>query len=548
MRHIIVGTAGHIDHGKTALVGALTGIDTDRLEEEKRRGISIDLGFANLRMGPEGAPDLELGFVDVPGHERFIKNMLAGIGGIDLVLFVVAADESIKPQTREHFDICRLLGIRHGIVVLTKADLVDRDLVELVKLEVEEFVAGSFLEGAPVVAVSSRSGEGIDALKSELEKMARGIEPKNARHHFRMPVDRVFVIKGFGTVVTGTLLAGTVEKESEIEVYPLGRRARVRGVEVHNQQAPRAWAGQRTALNLAGVETDDLARGMVLAAAGKFRPTQRADCVVELLPSARPLKHRAPVHFHAGTAEVEAEAYLLEGRAQLEPGGRAFVQVRLREPVLVLPGDRFILRQFSPVVTIGGGVVLDNLAEKHRAGESVAPRLERLERGSSEEVLEVLLGQAPSGLGMVEIIARTGWLEGEVEAAAAALVKTGRVERLAEPGSWLVDRDHFRAALDRTVQALEGFHRENPLAPGIAKEFLRTSRFPGAPPALLEALLERLKRDRKVAVDGEMVRLASHRIVLKEDESQAREKIVAAFEQAGLAVPGVEEVLGKVAV
>ncbi len=544
MRHIIVGTAGHIDHGKTALVRALTGIDTDRLEEEKRRGISIDLGFANLQCGA----DLELGFVDVPGHERFVKNMLAGIGGIDLVLFVVAADESIKPQTREHFDICRLLGIRHGIVVLTKADLVDPELVELVKLEVGEFVAESFLQDAPVVPVSSRNGAGIEALKSELEKMARALDPKNARHHFRMPVDRVFVIKGFGTVVTGTLIAGTVEKESEIEVYPLGRRARVRGVEVHNQQVSRASAGQRTALNLAGVETGDLARGMVLAAAGKFRPTQRADCVVELLRSARPLKHRAPVHFHAGTAEVEAQAYLLDGYAQLEPGGRAFVQIRLREPVLVLPGDRFILRQFSPVVTIGGGVVLDNLAAKHRAGDPVAARLERLEHGSSEEVLEVLLGQAPSGLGMVEAIARTGWLEGEVEAAATPLVEAGRVERLAESGFWLVDRGHFRAALDRTVQTLESFHRENPLAPGIAKEFLRSSQFPDAPPALLETLLERLKRDRKVAVDQELVRLASHRIVLKEDETQAREKILAAFEQAGLAVPGLEEVLGKVAV
>ena len=544
MKHIIIGTAGHIDHGKTALVRALTGADTDRLEEEKRRGISIDIGFASLRLGP----DLELGFVDVPGHERFIKNMLAGIGGIDVVLFVVAADESIKPQTREHFDICRLLGISHGIVVLTKADLAGSELVDLVKLEVEEFVAGSFLEGAPVAPVSSRTGEGIAELKSELEKLAQTVRPKNARHHFRMPVDRVFVMRGFGTVVTGTLITGTVEREAEIEVYPLGRRARVRGVEVHNRQVASAWAGQRTALNLAAVETDQLARGMVLAAPGKFRPTQRADCVLDLLASARPLKHRAPVHFHAGTAEVQAEVYLLEGQSQLKPGARAFAQVRLREPVLVLPGDRFIVRQFSPVTTIGGGVVLDNLAEKHRSNDRVAARLEQLQTGAPETVLEVLLGQAEAGLGMTEIIARTGWLESEVQHAAAELVRAGRAERVAQSPLWLAHRDRFRAGLVRTLNALASFHRENPLAGGIAKEFLRTREFPDAPPALLDALLERLKRDRQVAVDGEMVRLAAHRIVLKEDETAAREKIIAAFEQAGLAVPGVEEVLGKVAV
>jgi selenocysteine-specific elongation factor len=541
MKHIIVGTAGHIDHGKTALVQALTGIDTDRLEEEKQRGISIDIGFANLRLGDQ----LELGFVDVPGHERFIKNMLAGIGGIDLVLFVVAADESIKPQTREHFDICRLLGIRHGIVVLTKADLVDPELVDLVKLEMEDFVRGSFLEGAPVVAVSSRTGQGIADLKAQLTNVAASIEPKNARHHFRMPVDRVFIMKGFGTVVTGTLITGAVEKETEVEVYPLGRRARIRGLEVHNQQVARAWAGQRTALNLAGVDTDQFGRGMVLAPPGKFRPTDRFDCSLQLLPTARPLKHRAPVHFHTGAAEVQAAVYLLGSTAPLRPGSRSFAQIRLRQPLLVLPGDRFILRQFSPVVTIGGGVVVDNLAAKHRAKEDVTERLSRLESGDTQQVLETLLDEAPHGLGLADLIARTGWLETEVESAARELEKSGRVERVGGSPLWLVHRDHYSAALDRTVQALQTFHQQNPLAPGLAKEVLRTQEFPEAPPALLESLLDRLKSLRKLAVDGEMVRLASHRIVLQEDESQAREKLVAAFEQAGLAVPSATEVLGK---
>jgi len=544
VRNIIVGTAGHIDHGKTALVKALTGTDTDRLAEEKQRGISIDIGFASLSLGE----DLQIGFVDVPGHERFIKNMLAGIGGIDLVLLVVAADESVKPQTREHFDICRLLGIGRGIVVLTKTDLVDRDLVELVKLEMEEFVAGSFLEGAPVVGVSSRTGEGLEELKEELSRAGREIEVKSARHHFRMPLDRAFIIKGFGTVVTGTLIAGTVEKEAEVEVYPLGRRARVRGVEVHNRPAARAWAGQRTALNLAGVETEQLGRGMVLAAAGKFRGTERLDCRLELLASAKPLKHRAPVHFHAGTAEIEAEVVLLGGRTQLEPGGRSFAQMRLREPALVLPGDRFILRQFSPVVTIAGGVVLDNLAQKHRRSEPVEAALERLSGGEPAAVLETLLGRVAAGMALAEIIARTGWLESEVDQAAGELERGGRAVRVTASPLWLAHRDHFFAALDRAAEAVGRFHRDNPLAPGVAKEFLRTQEFPDAPPALAEALLERLKRDGKIAVDGEIVRLASHRIVLKEDESRAREKIVAAFEQAGLAVPTVAEALSKIGV
>ena len=282
MKHIIVGTAGHIDHGKTALVKALTGIDADRLEEEKRRGITIDLGFAHLQL----TPALRLGFVDVPGHERFVKNMLAGVGGIDLVLFVIAADESIKPQTREHFDICRLLGIPRGIVALTKADLVDADILGLVRLEVEELVAGSFLEGAPMVPVSSVTGAGLDDLRKELARAAAARAGEERGGHFRLPIDRVFSVKGFGTVVTGTLISGSVEKEQEVEVYPAGRRLRVRGVEVHGSKAERAVAGQRTAVNLADIEPAELTRGDVLSEPGRFRAVQQLDCRLDLL--ARP--------------------------------------------------------------------------------------------------------------------------------------------------------------------------------------------------------------------------------------------------------------------
>src|SRR5436305_5507055 len=298
MKNIVVGTAGHIDHGKTALVKALTGIDADRLEEEKRRGITIDLGFAHLQL----TPALRLGFVDVPGHERFIKNMLAGVGGIDLVLFVIAADESIKPQTREHFDICRLLGIPRGVIALTKSDLVDDDLLGLVRLEAEELVAGSVLENAPIVPVSSTTGAGLDDLRASLALVAAAVPEKNAAGHFRLPVDRVFTIKGFGTVATGTLLSGVVAKDREVEVYPAGRRLRVRGVQVHGSRADRAVAGQRTAVNLADIEPADLARGDVLAEPGRFRPVRQVDCRLHLLVSAKPLTHRAPVPFHAGTA------------------------------------------------------------------------------------------------------------------------------------------------------------------------------------------------------------------------------------------------------
>src|SRR5215472_626396 len=323
MKNVIVGTAGHIDHGKTSLVKALTGIDADRLEEEKRRGITIDLGFAHLQL----TPGVQLGFVDVPGHERFVKNMLAGVGGIDLVLFVIAADESIKPQTREHFDICRLLGIRRGIVALTKSDLVDPELVDLVRLEMEEFTAGSFLEGAPIVAVSSTTGAGLADLRRELERMARAVAEKDAAGHFRLPIDRSFSVKGFGTVVTGTLVAGSVRKEQEVELYPVGRRLRVRGVQVYGRPAEQAKAGERTALNLADIDPAEITRGMALADPGRFHPVRQFDCRLHLLASAKPLKHRAPVHFHAGTAEIEAEVRMLGSTAALKPGGSAFARL-----------------------------------------------------------------------------------------------------------------------------------------------------------------------------------------------------------------------------
>src|SRR5215831_17507178 len=360
MKSIIIGTAGHIDHGKTALVKALTGIDADRLEEEKRRGITIDLGFAHLELDAPNGEKLRLGFIDVPGHERFVRNMLAGVGGMDLVLLIIAADESIKPQTREHFEICRLLSIPRGITVITKADLVDEETLNVVRLEIEDFVRGSFLDVArsPVVAVSALKGTGLDELKREIARLAAEVPSRDTEALFRLPIDRVFAMKGFGTVVTGTLIAGKIRKEDEVEVFPGLRRARVRGLQVHGAGAEQASAGQRTALNLAGVQLEDLARGMTLAVPGMLEPTQRIEVQISLLKDAKPLKNRARVHFHAFTSETIAEVTLHQG-SELKAGTTAFASLRTSDPLLLLPGDRAILRQFSPVVTIGGAVVLD---------------------------------------------------------------------------------------------------------------------------------------------------------------------------------------------
>ncbi|HEY9139603.1 MAG TPA: selenocysteine-specific translation elongation factor [Bryobacteraceae bacterium] len=535
MKHIIVGTAGHIDHGKTALVKALTGIDADRLAEEKRRGITIDLGFAHLQL----TADLRLGFVDVPGHERFVKNMLAGVGGIDLVMLVVAADESVKPQTREHFDICRLLEIPRGIVVLTKSDLVDEDLIELARLEVTELVAGSFLEGAPVVAVSSATGQGLDDLRRELARAAAAVPEKNSAGYFRLPIDRVFSVKGFGTVVTGTLISGAVEKEQETEVYPAGRLLRVRGLEVHGVPTNRAVAGQRTALNLADIEPAGLERGDVLSEPGRFHAVRYIECRLEMLPSARPLKHRAPVHFHAGTAEIEAEVRLF-GAATLRPGETAYARLILRQPALLLPGDRFIIRMFSPVVTIGGGVVVDIGERRYARGFDVARRLAVLAGQDPGARIALLVREAAFGMAMADLVARTGMAASAIAAAARAGVLT-----LPLASSWLVDQAWFQAARARMVETVREFHRKQPLLAGMPRPELRASLAKDLPPFLLDALLA---SSEEVVAEGEIVHLPGHAPVLREDEEHARQTIERAFERAGLAVPAVAEVLAQAGV
>jgi len=542
IKHVIVGTAGHIDHGKSALVEALTGTNPDRLEEEKRRGITIDLGFAFLDLD-----NARLGFVDVPGHERFVRNMLAGVGGTDLLLLVIAANESIKPQTREHFDICRLLGIPRGIIAITKSDLVDADMLGLVRLEIEEFVRASFLEGAPIVPVSAKTGDGLDALKRELLHAAQAVAARDATRHLRLPIDRAFAMKGFGTVVTGTLVAGTLKPEDEVELYPTRKRVRVRGLHSGGKAVERAVAGQRTAVNLAALGREEIQRGMVLAPPGVFQPSVRLDARVTLLASARPLKNRAKVHFHQGTAERIAEVVLLL-RDELPPGESALAQLRLSEPALLLPGDRFILRQFSPVVTIGGGTVLDARARRHRRNDpAVAAFPETLERGNHEETLAALAASSQRGMTLAEIISRTGWTEAEVRRAVKNLSAAKQLRVVGEQPLTIAFAKTLAELAVILKKAVEEFHRANPLLPGIPKQELR-GRAKNPRAEVFQAALDDLVRERILTMSGDLVQHAGREIALSSDESRAKELIEKEFEHAGLSVPSFAAVLEKLPV
>ncbi|HTZ97066.1 MAG TPA: selenocysteine-specific translation elongation factor [Terriglobales bacterium] len=538
MKSVIVGTAGHIDHGKTALVRALTGIDADRLEEEKRRGITIDIGFAHLELPTPDGDGLRIGFVDVPGHERFVRNMLAGVGGIDLVLLVIAADESIKPQTREHFDICKLLGVKHGIAVLTKSDVIDADMLDVVRLEVEDFVRGTFLDSsqAPIVPVSSLTGTGIEELKRELTKAAAKIAARDSAGLSRLPIDRVFSMKGFGTVVTGTLISGTVKKDDELELFPSGQRARVRGVQVHGEPAEQATAGQRTALNLSGPSMDQLARGMTLAPIGTFSSTSRIDVKLSLLATAKPLKDRARVHFHSYTSETIATVAFYD-RKQLAPGETALAQLRLTDPTLLLPGDRFIVRQFSPVITIGGGVVLENLSPAKTNKSARVDFLKVLADGSPPAVLEARIAASGiEGLSLSAAVARTGWRLEQVK----TIAKT--IATIIQAGGTFVGKSSIEQVRSGILSNLNDFHKRNPLVAGMSKEELR-GRLSQASADVFSRALEELAQSRKIELVGESARLAGHGVVMKDEEAESQKILESAFASAGLKVPALKDVL-----
>jgi selenocysteine-specific elongation factor len=540
-RQIVVGTAGHVDHGKSQLVRALTGIDPDRLKEEKERGITIDIGFANLLL-EDGT---RVGFVDVPGHERFVKNMLAGVGGIDLVLLVIAADESIKPQTREHFDICRLLRIGQGIIVLTKIDLVDPEIVDIVRLEARDFVAGSFLEAAPVVAVSSRTGAGLDDLTLALRTAAGKAEPRPAEGLVRLPVDRSFSVKGFGSVVTGTLIAGTIREGDELEVLPRGLRARVRGLQVFGQATAVAHPGQRTAVNLQGIEGGAIGRGDLLTAPGALEPSYLLDVELEVLQgAAAPLKDLARVRFHHGTLEAMARVKLL-GEAALAPGRRGFAQLRLETPVAALPGDHCILRRYSPPLTIAGSTVLHNHPPKLRPSARGAPeRFARLADPSPATRLRVLIDETgAAGLEAAAMRSRTGLDDRESRGLLEVLVRDGDVVALPTSPRRYISGAAFKELSEAVIAAVREFHRKEPLKEGLPREEIHNRIFSHSHPDVFRCLLAGLSALGTLRIDKDRVAMAEHRIELSPSEGALMEQIEARFASGGTNPPALEEVV-----
>ncbi|HEY8186657.1 MAG TPA: selenocysteine-specific translation elongation factor [Pyrinomonadaceae bacterium] len=538
MHSIIIGTAGHIDHGKSSLVQAVTGKDPDRLPEEKRRGITIDLGFADLDLG-----DVRVGFVDVPGHERFVKNMLAGVHGIDAVALVIAADEGVMPQTREHFDICRLLEVRQGLVVISKIDLVEDELLSLVRAEAEELVAGSFLEGAPLVAVSTRTGDGLEEFRAALRQIAKGVPERSSDFVTRLPVDRSFTMKGFGAVVTGTLVSGEIVAGDELELLPGGLRVRARGVQVHGTSVSRAQSGERTAVNLAGVDAADIERGMVLAPIGRLRPSQIIDVRLSVLASApRPIRTRSRLRIHIGSAEVLGRVRVLNTQNEIPPGQTAFAQIRLESPVVALHNERFIVRSYSPAETIAGGVVLDPQATKHRGRElaKTGERLRILSDGRPHERLAAFVVAAgDQGLRHSDLVARTGWNDEVVSQVAIRAQETAIVE----VEGIFVAKENFDRFAQTALEAVKLHHQREPLSRGLARETLRERHFAHAAPELFRAIIARLEKTGALVADKDLVRAREHGVELSAADIQLREKIAKTYEEAGLEVPLFNQVL-----
>lgn len=535
MPSVVIGTAGHIDHGKSALVTALTGTDPDRLKEEKARGITIDLGFAHAVVG-----GFDLAFVDVPGHERFVKNMLAGIGGIDAVLLVIAADESVMPQTREHFDICRLLHIPSGIVVLTKTDASDADTRALVRQDVADLVKGSFLEGAPVVEVSADTGEGLDALRSAIVANAALVGRRPLDGAARLPIDRAFSMKGFGTVVTGTLVSGRIRVDEGLALLPGDRVVKVRGIQVHGTPATEAVAGQRTAINLGGVEVADISRGQTLASLHSVSVTRRIDAVVDLLPSSKPVRHGARVRMHNGTSEILGRVSIAGPSAtEITPGGRALVRLRLEQPAVLTRGDRFIIRAYSPPITIGGGRVLDPAPTRPgvRSAEGAAS-LERLQASESnadgelQAIAAMVVAAGLSGVAAASLVARAGVAPQRLGATIDALGRRGIVVA----GDRVVDGAGLTRAGQALIKLVTAFHGSHPLSEGLPREEAREKVFARAAPAIFERVIDDLKAAKALAGTDRLA-LASHRVTVSGEDARVKTAVADAYRRAGLKPP-----------
>jgi len=539
MKHLILGTAGHIDHGKTSLVKSLTGTDTDRLKEEKARGITIELGFAHLEL-PGG---VRFGVVDVPGHERFVRTMVAGVGGMDLVLLVIAADEGIMPQTREHLEICTLLGVKRGMVVLTKKDLVEPDWLDLVTEEVREYLAGSFLAAAPIVAVSSRSGDGIEQLKTELARLAGEIDQKKSDAPFRLPVDRVFTVTGFGTVVTGTLLSGGISVGEEVELLPSGLACRVRGVQSFGAKVDRGSAGERLAVNLQGVDHDEVERGDVVVPKGLYRPTSAVDVRLNYLGSApKELKHRGTVRLHSATYEVPAKVILFD-RDALKPGESAYLQLRLARPVLLLPGDPFVVRTYSPQATLGGGTVLDPAPPRRRRRSAEALELlAAAESGADQDRIRLMVESSLlSGLSVLEMVNRSGMSGKRIEAALAPLLSAGAVLQVVKEPRIFLARDAFSALKQMLSEELRGYLEQNPMQEGIGKEELK-SRIPRrSDPRFFGPLLASMEKEGVALSDRDIVRLPGRKAGVTVDQVALQSMLEEALKKGWGEPPTVKE-------
>lgn len=540
MEHVIIGTAGHVDHGKTCLIKALTGIETDRLKEEKKRGITIELGFAWLDF-PDGQ---RVGIIDVPGHEKFVKNMLAGAGGMDLAILVVAADEGIMPQTVEHMDILTLLGIKKGVVVITKTDLVEPDFVELVQDDVTELVKGTFLEGAPVIPVSVYNNQGLDILKETLKSLCDSLPDRKESSHFRLPVDRVFTLKGFGTVVTGTLMEGRIKKEQDVVLYPEEAPVKVRSIQVHSKDVESAGAGQRVAVNIPDRKKEEILRGDVLATKGTLYPTRMVDVEVEVLKhTERTIRHGSRVHIYHGTRELLGKIVLMD-REELKAGERAFAQLRLEEETVVRKGDRFVLRFYSPVETIGGGSVLDACPKKHRKNDKKALQAFEIKKnGTVEEQLALsVLEHRGCFYGLHELELRSSLDHSKIKNAAKKLLSEKVLIRLND--EIFIHREEL-AFYEKKVSAfLDEFHKAFPLKEGMGIEEVRSKMNLGVHSRFADSILEILKAEKVIKETDRCISKYRFKVVVKEDEDAILNEIVRDYLAAGFA-PLATEVYGK---
>ncbi len=539
-KHVIIGTAGHVDHGKSTLITALTGTNPDRLKEEQERGMTIDLGFAALTL-PDGQV---VGIVDVPGHERFLKNMLAGAGGVDVVLLVIAADEGVMPQTREHLDILRLLDVKAGVVALTKCDLVDAEWLQLVTEEVRQFLQGTPLQDAPVVAVSAVTGQGLPELLHALQEAVVHVPSREVNAPFRLPIDRVFTLAGAGTVVTGTLVSGRVRVGDPIEILPPGLLSRARQIQVHGRKVEEAVAGSRVAINLPGVEKEHLQRGMVCAPPGVFQPTQAFDAQLSLLPDApRGFAHRTRVRLYLGTAEVIGRVSLLDSE-RLEPGQQGFVQLRLEKPLVAARGDRFVIRTYSPMFTVGGGIVLEPHAPRHRRFDPVVTqRLQSLLEGEPEEKVLTILAQSPVGMDETDLARRA---ETDAQNARAILNRLQTRRQAVQVGDVWFAQSVWDSLRQRVEGTLQRYHQQNPLRAGMPREELRSTLGGRLPARLFEAMLLRWQEEGLLALQGALVRLASFTIRLNERQQRLAQRVEQILREAGVTPPPLEVISQQV--